>query len=44
MATYKSLEAILFIERAFETLEKLRFNKGNEELNDLWNDLLDICS
>jgi hypothetical protein len=38
----KDLLILTRIQESFEILNKLRDLPGNEELNDLWNNLLDI--
>ena len=40
--TSKLLISLANLESSFEILEKLRFTPGNEELNDLWNHLLEV--
>ena len=40
--TSKLLISLANLESSFEILEKLRFTSGNEELNDLWNHLLEV--
>lgn len=40
----KDLFVLAKIQHSFEILENLRIIPGNEELNDLWNILLDIRS
>jgi hypothetical protein len=40
--TSKLLISLANLEDSFEILEKLRFTPGNEELNDLWNHLLEV--
>lgn len=42
MNTSKLLISLANLESSFEILEKLRFTSGNEELNDLWNHLIEI--
>ena len=42
MNTSKDLICLAGIESSFYILEKLRFKNGNEELNDIWNYLLEI--
>lgn len=38
----KDLKLLIKIQDSFEILENLRDSPGNETLNDLWNNLLDI--
>lgn len=38
----KDLKLLIKIQESFEILENLREISGNEELNNLWNNLLDI--
>jgi 5'-deoxynucleotidase YfbR-like HD superfamily hydrolase len=40
--TSKILISLANLESSFEILEKLRFTPGNEELNDLWNYLIEV--
>jgi hypothetical protein len=42
MNTSNILISLANLESSFEILEKLKFTTGNEELNDLWNHLLEI--
>jgi hypothetical protein len=38
----KDLKLLIKIQESFEILEHLRVIPGNEELNNVWNNLLDI--
>lgn len=38
----KDLHLLIKIQESFEILENLRKSPGNEELNNVWNNLLDI--
>jgi len=40
--TSKLLISLANLEDSFEILEKLRFTPGNEELNDIWDHLLEV--